>query len=283
MTLPHRAAGAESVPSPIIRIAVNSAAQSENTIHDDAVAQRVGYRGALVPGVTLYAYMTQLVVPYLGVEWLRRGGASVRLLRPAYEDNVITCSATRWELAGEPALRLACTGEDGSVCADGSAWLGPTSPADLPDDLRLPERAPTATRPPLTPERVPLGLPLSVLETPLTVEAARAYADETRDPSSWWGEASPYGFPLLPPGMIAGRQARLLRHNFSYGPSIHVASEIHHLAAAPADACYRTGGVIRETFERKGHHYLLLDALTIASGTPVARVRHTVIYQVRGS
>jgi len=66
-------------------------------------------------------------------------------------------------------------------------------------------------------------------------------------------------------------------------PSIHTASQIQHLAPAPANARYRTGGVIRETFERNGHQYLVLDALTTADGVPVARIRHTSIFQVRAS
>ena len=36
----------------------NDAAASANKIHDDAVAQQYGFRGGLVPGVSVYAYMT---------------------------------------------------------------------------------------------------------------------------------------------------------------------------------------------------------------------------------
>ena len=44
----------------------NAATASENKIHDDDVARRYGFSGGLVPGVTLYAYMTRPVVDALG-------------------------------------------------------------------------------------------------------------------------------------------------------------------------------------------------------------------------
>lgn len=286
MTSPHDlpAAPAHPAPAPIRRTAVNSASESDNRIHDDAEARRFGYRSALVPGVTLYAYLTQLAVPFFGSEWLRRGAASLRLLRPAYAGETMVCTASVRGADAGAFLELSCAREDGTVCADGSARLSAAAaPSGLDGAPSLPDVAPPALKPPLTPETIPLGVPLAPLQTRCTAADARAYADETEDPSPWWRDASPFGGPLLPPGVIAGRQARLLRANFSFGPSIHTASEITHLAPAPADGLYRTGGVIRETFERGGHHYLVLDALTTVDGTPVARVRHTSIFKVRGS
>ena len=40
--------------------AFNLSAASENKIHDDAVAQKFGFQGGLVPGVEVYAYMSNL-------------------------------------------------------------------------------------------------------------------------------------------------------------------------------------------------------------------------------
>ena len=37
--------------------AFNTAKQSENKMHDDAVARRFGFDGGLVPGVEVLAYM----------------------------------------------------------------------------------------------------------------------------------------------------------------------------------------------------------------------------------
>jgi hypothetical protein len=37
--------------------AFNTAVASDNKIHDDAVRQQFGFRGGLVPGVEVYAYL----------------------------------------------------------------------------------------------------------------------------------------------------------------------------------------------------------------------------------
>jgi hypothetical protein len=271
-----------ALPEPITRIATNSALESVNKIHSPEEARRFGYEGALVPGVTLYAYMTQLALPYLGDGWSRLGRFTVRLLRPVYEGDAVTCSATLREGA-DPGLNIVCRRPDGTIAADGAAWLDRSTSDPLAGAPELPDIAPPRPLPELTPESIPIGVPLAPLESALTVADTIAYAEETADPSLLWREDSPLGYPLLPPGMIANRQARLLRVNFTFGPSIHAASDIRHLAPTPANATYRTGGVIRETYERNGHHYLVLDALTTADGVPVARIRHTSIYKVRGS
>jgi hypothetical protein len=58
--------------------AVNISASSENKIHDDTVARRFGFRGALVPGVEVFAYMAHVPVAHFGRAWLERGQAECR-------------------------------------------------------------------------------------------------------------------------------------------------------------------------------------------------------------
>jgi hypothetical protein len=42
--------------------AFNTAVTSENKIHDDSIAPQLGFRGGLVPGVEVYAYMAHMPV-----------------------------------------------------------------------------------------------------------------------------------------------------------------------------------------------------------------------------
>ena len=68
--------------------AFNTAAASENKIHDDAVARRFGFHGALVPGVEVYAYMAHVPVARWGRAWLEGGAADCRFLKPVYDGAV---------------------------------------------------------------------------------------------------------------------------------------------------------------------------------------------------
>src|SRR5690242_14896660 len=108
--------------------AVNTAAESENRIHDDSVAAQYGFRGGLVPGVTVYGYMASAVLEFFGNGWLERGAMDVRFHEPVYERD-------------EVEIAVAEDG-DGRVCvvtgksAAGVAWMG-----DHPPPAAIPERA----------------------------------------------------------------------------------------------------------------------------------------------
>src|SRR5512145_1902217 len=91
----------ESLPEYRVK-ARNTWAGGENLIHDDAVARQHGFRGGLVPGVTVYAYLTQPLVSALGTAWLVRGTASVRFVRPvlAGEEVVVAGAVTTRDATG---------------------------------------------------------------------------------------------------------------------------------------------------------------------------------------
>src|SRR3974390_317146 len=98
--------------------AFNTAKQSENKIHDDDVARRFGFKGGLVPGVEVYAYMTHLPVARWGRDWLEHGTADCRLLKPVYDGDMVSVTAS--ETGGGLDLRLESHGE---LCATGQAGL----------------------------------------------------------------------------------------------------------------------------------------------------------------
>ncbi len=105
--------------------AFNTAKNSENRIHDDAVARRFGFHGGLVPGVEVYAYMTHLPVRHWGRAWLERGIAECRLLKPVYDRDRVSVTAdqregglelrleARGELCGRRPIRAHCRSADG--------------------------------------------------------------------------------------------------------------------------------------------------------------------------
>ena len=54
---------------------------TENKIHEDGLARDMGFRGGLVPGVTVYAWMTHPVVAALGAAVARAGHVQGALRR----------------------------------------------------------------------------------------------------------------------------------------------------------------------------------------------------------
>jgi len=70
----------------------NLAKSSENKIHDDSVAQRFGFRGGLVPGVEIFAYMSHMPVVKWGRSFLLFGAMEARFTKPVY-DGELACVA----------------------------------------------------------------------------------------------------------------------------------------------------------------------------------------------
>ena len=72
----------------------------ENKIHEDDVAREYGFKGGLVPGVTVYGWLTHPVVEALGSEWLENGSFRTRFARPIYfEEPAITMFRERTSLS----------------------------------------------------------------------------------------------------------------------------------------------------------------------------------------
>src|SRR2546428_12013390 len=62
----------------------NDAAASANKIHDDTVARQYGFRGGLVAGISVYAYMTDPPVPSVGEARLKRGTAQGQFAKTVF-------------------------------------------------------------------------------------------------------------------------------------------------------------------------------------------------------
>src|SRR6202789_1188915 len=114
----------EVVPmSPYHVAAYNTAKSSENKIHDDATAKRFGFKGGLVGGVHVYAYMSHLPVQRWGRAWLERGTGEARFGKPVYEGDIAEITAV--DDANGMTLQV---DSGGVLCSTGRAAL----PANLP-------------------------------------------------------------------------------------------------------------------------------------------------------
>ncbi len=105
--------------------AFNSATHSENRMHDDAVAQKYGFSGGLVPGVDVFAYMVHVPVAKWGRAFLERGLMEVRFAKPVYDGETVVVTSE----PSDEGLAIALNGSD--VRAAGSASL-PDAPPRSP-------------------------------------------------------------------------------------------------------------------------------------------------------
>ncbi len=252
----------------------NTSVDSANKIHDDAVARRLGFRGGLVPGATVYAYMTRPIVAAFGREWLERGRASVRFVRPVYEGETLTLRTS--VTAG--ALEVQALNPAGESCALATADL-PAEPVAVDAAAYprrdLPAECPPATRAVLETLGV-LGSPELAYDEAAAVEYREKFDDS--DPL-YRGSGA-----LVHPAVFLEQGNRAIDRNVRLGPWIHTASEVRHLGPARVGDRLTTRGRVSRVFEKKGNELVEVDLLLVAAGArPVARLRHTAIYRLRAS
>ena len=65
--------------------AFNQVPHSANEIHGDKVAKDFGFKGGLVPGVTVSAYLMHPAVEAWGQDFLTRGHSHVKVGPPLYD------------------------------------------------------------------------------------------------------------------------------------------------------------------------------------------------------
>src|SRR6185436_9103700 len=157
--------------------AYNTAHSSENKIHDDAVARRFGFTGALVPGVEVYAYMMHLPVERWGRAFLEHGAAQCRFSNPVYDGETA-------EVAGiddAEAIKIEVT-SGARNCATGSARLPVDAPAPPALD-RFPPASPPAmeSRPAASPETLRVGATLGSIPMEASSSHAAGYLGDVRE------------------------------------------------------------------------------------------------------
>jgi ribosomal protein S18 acetylase RimI-like enzyme/acyl dehydratase len=247
-----------------------------NPIHSTEVAHQYGFDAALVGGVTVYGWFTPAVLQLLGEQWLTDGWADVRFRRPVYPGMEMTARAVR----DSEDINLDMLLPDGDSAIVGTAGLG-TAPwfAELTATPRRAAEPRPDSLPILTLETAPANVELRPMPVPYSVEDATAYATNLQKDGSgrFTGEGA-----LVHPGWIAARMTPLLKHSFEYGPSIHIRSQVQHLAAARAGQLFTMVGTFLRAYEQKGHHVAELDGSLLAEdGTECARMRHTTIFRIR--
>lgn len=260
--------------------ACNTSADSDNKIHDDAVAASYGFRGGLVPGITVYAYMTVPIVERFGLAWLERGRMQVRFLQPFYDGEAVIVRADADETANPVKISITACREDDTVCASGLATVDDR--LQRPGDLRLEDypEAPLPSieaRPAASKESLIVGTVLGTLMHTVSF-ADRAVLErlDERLPIYSSAEAVTHPFVLL---RLANE---ILMRNYRLGPWIHAASDLINFSAAREGEEISVRGRVADCFERKGHEFVVLDLLLTANASRVLQhVRHTAIYQPR--
>lgn len=250
-------------------VAHNTATASTNKIHDDDVARRYGFRGGLVPGVDVYAYLTHPPAERWGLDWLTRGTMRGRFASPVYDGEAIDVVPS-----GDGGLEV--RDADGAVRATGAASL-PPAPAAAPDVGEWPAVEQRRDPPPASPEVLVPGTALGLDAHRFHAGKASEYLDDVRETLPLYREEG-----VAHPGWVLRDANYVLSANVRLGPWIHVESVVQHHGLVRDSELVAARAVVTKEWERKGHRFVELDVLHLADDRAVARTTHTAIYRPRG-
>ena len=181
---------------------------SHASIHDDATARKLGFRGGTIEGPTHFSQFAPLGAHAWGRRWFEEGCVSAHYRTAAYEGEPVRAFMSR-PANDATSARIWMLKEDGSEVLTGTASVGPHAPpSEL--DQRLAGLVPPDpcvilrdVKPGMTLARHSVTMAMDQNMGALYPFSLRQKLQAITEPSPWYGEASPWGRPIIPMEMIS--------------------------------------------------------------------------------
>lgn len=250
-------------------IAHNYSESSENRIHSDEIAKKFGFRGALVPGVAVYGYLTRAVVEAYGEAWLGQSVDHVRLLKPTYDGEAVVIESA--EEDGQ--LKVTSYDPEGQL----TAVLTCNTTNALPEleDIALLEGSYKH------PERVEISWdtvePLQAFtpwQVTLTPEENKRYTDEALDNLPMYQQG------VVHPHWLQSLANTALMNEYIMPTWIHAGSETRHRHLLREGDEITIRSVPMEKWRNKGHEFIRLWVTYWRDGVITTDIMHTAIFKV---
>jgi hypothetical protein len=261
--------------------AFNQVPDSDNRIHSDEVAKDYGFTGALVPGVTVSAYLIHPAVVAWGKDWLQRGHAHVTVKSPLYDRSVFDVSVIETQEGYSAQLH-----SDGRLCAEAtvslpdSQKLAPTRRGDvlMTDGYQ----APQATR--ATMEKLQnSGCLAKGFLWSATHEMATYLRDQRAMPAILRTDGSALSGAYANISFLLGCANRHFAAIARMSPWIHLETRSWNFAAVSANTRLISEMQVVDLFNKKGHEFAdcrfnIFDAQT---NLCVCTIEQRAIYKMR--
>ncbi len=261
-------------------IALNTAPDSQNEIHGDRIAKQYGFKGGLVPGVTISAYLTQPAVAAWGLSWLAGGAAHVRVSSPLYDGEQFTVTINE---SDEARYTAQLTRPDGTTSATAEVQLPTQLPA--PPERRFdPIAEPKFVGPAASPEAFRRLQLEGCLAFRYRWNAEHRMSSYVRDASLMPEllQTSHQGYANM--SFLLGTSNWVLASNAHMNPWVHLETHSQNFhPAAPGTVVVAEMSVV-DFYEKKGHKFVDVDVNLFDDSTNecLSTVALRAIYQLRG-
>ncbi|MGH8996247.1 MAG: hypothetical protein ACRDYB_09515 [Acidimicrobiales bacterium] len=240
-------------------------------IHDDATAQKLGFRGGTIAGSIHLDQFPPVVIAAFGQRWFEEGSISLQF-RNATIDAEPVVAMVRLPDGPAPQVEARMDRADGMLVADGTAGCGGTEQTYLdaidlrpaaPDELRL-----------LAGVRPGSALTGRTFTVDSAAQRERIEQGAITEPLGWYTGPSPWGPPIVNPSAIV----QLIRNGRDdFGP--HIADAVglfsaielrFHAGPLRCDTEYRVSGEIVSVGASPKTEYVWYDSRATAGTGEVA-------------
>jgi hypothetical protein len=246
------------------------------SIHDDATAQKLGFRGGTIAGSLHMEQFPPLLLEVFGEDWLTSGGMSLYFKYATTDNEPVQAFARRGQ-PGDDRVEIWMDDANGNRVADGTANVGGVDATSTvrqrieampaPEDIRILANVTAGD----TGERV---------ETRITQEALDGRLAVITEPLPAYTDPSVYGkliaTPALEVQILRPSEPLILPRNSDFGVGLFGAIELqHHAGPVLVDHDYETQAKVLAVGETPKTEYLYYEASLFEPGS-----RETVLSMV---
>lgn len=259
-----------------LRQARNGAQDQKGSIHDDATASKLGFRGGTVAGSVHMDQFPPLLLRVFGPSFFETGTLSLYFQNATVDREAVRAYAEE-PAPGATQIRVYMKRDDGLDVCEGTASLGDSSRSALRTrDLRGCDPAELRILSALRP-----GMELGVEKVRLGPERQRERIarDLCSGPLDWYTGPSPWGGPIAAPSaaveLLWAPPTKALREHTGRAVGLFGAIEVAHLAGPILlDATYTVTGQVTAVGQSPKTEYLWFDSrATDEQGRDVAAMR----------
>jgi len=263
-----------------VRRPTNASRNQKGSIHDDATASKLGFRGGTVAGSIHMDQFPPLLLEAFGSAWFERGSLSLYFTNATTDGEAVQAFVTQPSSAATDAqVKVWMDREDGLRVAEGTASVGePGEPTALQTrDLRASDPAELRMF-----SAIQAGDSLGEIEIELPAKDLRTRIERglLTEPLAWYVEDSPWGGPVAAPsttvGLLYRNSSRQLHEHTGGAVGLFGAIEVAQVTGPVLlDRTYRVSSTILAAGQSPKTEYVWFEAGAddLASGLRVAQMR----------
>ncbi len=259
-----------------LRQSVNQAQGITDSIHNDAVASKLGFRGGTVAGSIHLELFPPVLLEAFGDAWFERGSLSIKFRNATTDREPVRAHVRQPSVKTDTQIDAWIEREDGMLVGQGTASVGdPGEPTALQSiDLSLFEaKAPRI----LADVKAGDAIPEADVEASSKHQLDRL--DVITERLDWYSSDSPWGGPVASPATVVhylyAHPARVIGRKAGDAVGLFGAIEIRHVnGPLVLDKQYRVGGEVLAVGESPKTEYVWFESYAATpEGDRVAEMR----------